>query len=482
VGLVLGASVIVGVRASHEPVFLAVLAAAMVALLWILPTGPRGYVIAAIVGCVIGASAGSLRTPDARPALSRPLYGVVSAIVISDPKIESYGASARIRWRDESDLERNSMAIFPAAPRIQRGDHIAFAGTAEGVTGEFVRVSTFRITHTAGGAERVRGHIRRQLTTLVSRFVPGSAGSLTLGLLVGDDSALPADEQQALRRAGLSHITAVSGWNVTLVTGMLGTCFLAFGLRGGLWTTLQLLALSGYVWVVGLDPPVMRAAIMATVALVAIRLGRPVHSATILVLAAAVMIAISPNALALLSFQLSVLATGALIAAAQLSAGLNDMRRAIATPMLTTTLTGLATAPVLAASFGTLSFATVPANILAGPLVTVATLGGIVLIPAALIEPVGIGVGSFVWIVCTTLLGIARLCAAIPYAFLEFAALSGATSAVLHVLVLTAIVSILPEARYMARRLGRWSQREPGPAFASGAAVASVLITAAFIA
>src|SRR5690606_2512114 len=153
-----------------------------------------------------------------------------------------------------------------------------------------------------------------------------------------------AEDRIALRRSGLSHITAVSGWNVTLVTGSIGAVFVALRLRGWFWTVVQAALMLAYVWIVGLDPPVMRAAIMAIVALTAARLGRPAHSFTAVCFAGAVMVMLSPPIIESLSFRLSVMATFALITAMRLTEPLSPLTRAIVAPTAASALTGLATA------------------------------------------------------------------------------------------------------------------------------------------
>jgi competence protein ComEC len=94
--------------------------------------------------------------------------------------------------------------------------------------------------------------------------------------------------------SGLSHIAAVSGWNVSVVVATTGALFRAFGARGWRWLIVQLILLAGYVWIVGLEPPIQRAAIMGAIALVALQLGRPAHILTLLTITAGIMAAWNP--------------------------------------------------------------------------------------------------------------------------------------------------------------------------------------------
>jgi competence protein ComEC len=477
-GLVLGLALIIGTRAAGTFAILLALVFAISVLAWLAPVSTHRFFGCVVVGLLVGGIAGVVRAPPhPTPLVSRPVEPL-TALLLTDPKIESGGAGARARWTDSTGVSRESYVTLPAAPTVHRGETVLLHGTIEGPYGDVIRATHVTVVGEASHIERQRHQVREYLTSAISRGVPGSPGTLTLGLLIGDDSALPREEQTALRRSGLSHITAVSGWNVTMVTGAVGSLFLALRLRGWGWTAVQLAALVGYVWIVGLDPPVLRAAVMAVIALIALRLGRPAHSATALLLAAALMTTVSPGILNSLSFQLSTLATAAMVGAAHIAVRWSGWRKALAVPALTSALTGLVTAPVLAATFGTLSLATIPANVLAGPLIPLATFAGIALVAVSVVEPLATLVGATTWIACSLVLAIARVCADLPFVFWSFTPLPPAESGVLVVVVTIAACSLLPEGRYVARELSAWSRREPGPALAAGSALACVLIAA----
>jgi len=475
VGIAFAVGAVVGTQAARQPELLLFLVAAICLIAAAANSSPRAVLGVLVAGTIAGGIAGYLRATDPTPPMVDPPR-TVTARVVSDPDVQGFGASALVDWRDSRDVERRSVALLPPSPVLGRGDVFEASVTVEGVNGERILVDQHRLTATANGPERVRRIVRMRLGSIADDRISGAPSVLALGLLIGDDSALPAQERAELRHAGLSHITAVSGWNVTLVTGSIGAVFLALRLRGWCWVLVQLALMGTYVWIVGLDPPVLRAAIMAVIMLAAARLGRPSHSITALSLAAAAMVMLNPDIVSALSFQLSVLATFALIAAMRASERFAGWRRALATPPLASAFTGLATAPALAAAFGTLSLATVPANVLAGPIVPIASIGGVL---TALLEPVpplAAACGAVVWVLCSLILGIARFCAAIPYSYFEFAPLTGAASAVMHTLVIAAIAATSPEGRLARRRLGGWSRAEPLAAAATGAGLAAALV------
>jgi ComEC/Rec2-related protein len=480
VGIAFGLGVIFAVRAAGDtqtgvlPVVVLLLASAIV-------TGRnlRFLCLVAALGCVFGTVATLRNSADDLPGLlaSRPT-GLIVGEIRSDVDVAPSGGFATFSWRDDAGTTRQSLLFVPPAPALERGDRIEVHGRVDGAFGERIFAERVRVIKRAGWVERQRRAVRRYLSETIQHHVPGTPGALTLGLLIGDDTALTASERDDLRHAGLSHLTAVSGWNVTLVISAVGLLFLRLGLRGWGWTAAQLVALCGFVWIVGLEPPVTRAAIMAVAGLVAIRLGRPAHSVTVLVLSAAVMVAVSPPALSSLSFQLSVLATLGLILAARMTAMLDGWRAVFLTPIIATATIGLITAPLLAAEFGTLSLLTVPANILAGPLVPAATIAGVIVVATSPVEPLAAIAGWLAWLLSGLLLWLTRVLSNVPYGFHEIAPLSDASQAAIYALLLAAVVMILPEGRLVVRRLSDWGRREPVSAILTTGTACVALVTA----
>ncbi len=481
-GIALGLGVIFGVRAVEGSLLAVVPVVLLLATTAVISRqSVRKLCIFAALGCALGALAGVQTDSDDPTFLAAAPTGMLTGSITSDPHLSPRGATVRFTWHDLEGVERESLLFLPSAPVVGRGDIVEVTGRFDGENGDLLFARNVRLRERAGWIERQRRTVRNYLTTVIQDRVPGTQGALSLGLIIGDDTALTSSERDQLRRAGLSHLTAVSGWNVTLVTSAVGLIMLKLGRRGWGWTAVQFAALSGFVWIVGLDPPVTRAAIMAVAGLVAIRLGRPAHSVTVLTVSAATMVAVSPDALASLSFQLSVLATLGLVLAARLSSNLSGWNAVVLTPIIATGTIGIITAPLLAAEFGTLSLLTVPANIAAAPLVPAATLAGIVTVASSWIGPLAAICGWGAWIVSGAILWLARVMSGVPYGFHEFAPLSDTAQATLYTLILVAIVSILPEGRTAGRHVINWARSEPAGAALTISTACVALLTAALV-
>jgi competence protein ComEC len=321
--------------------------------------------------------------------------------------------------------------------------------------------------------------VRTYLSDAVLRGVPGSPGTLALGLLIGDDSGLTRAERDQLRQAGMSHITAVSGWNVSIVVAGVGALGLALGLRGRWWALGQLAALVGYVWLVGGEPPVVRAALMTAATFAATHLGRPRHTLHALALATAVLACVTPATPATLSFQLSALATLGVAIALQWTPRWSGWRAALLGPALVSACAGLATAPLLASAFGTFTLVSIPSNVLAGPLVNFATFAGAAVAPLTL-AGVAKPAALLTWLACWGLLEIAAFFAVAPVGHWTFAPLSSGAVAGIYALLALGGAQLLPEGRLARRRLSAWAMAEPLPAACASLTTLAVCALALF--
>ncbi|MFH1565852.1 MAG: ComEC/Rec2 family competence protein [bacterium] len=143
------------------------------------------------------------------------------------------------------------------------------------------------------------------LTNLASPYAELLAG-MTLGV-----KSLPKDFNDNLIKTGVIHVVVVSGFNVSLVISALFPLLLFLGRRLSL--TFSFLGVLFFVLLVGFDPPIVRAAIMGLIMLYGKYKGRERNVLMILLLAAFIMVFISPIIVYDLSFILSFLATFGLI-------------------------------------------------------------------------------------------------------------------------------------------------------------------------
>ena len=190
------------------------------------------------------------------------------------------------------------------------------------------------------------------------------ARGLVPALVLGDTSALTPELTKDFETTGLSHLTAVSGANLTLLLAFLLFAARWLGVRGR-W--LRLVGLLGVVAFVGLcrtEPSVLRAAAMGLVALAALGSGGRRAGLRNLALAMIVLLLVDPYLSRSVGFALSVLASGGIIWWARSWASLlcRWLPRLIAEALTVPLAAQLSTLPVVAAISGQVSVAGLMAN------------------------------------------------------------------------------------------------------------------------
>ena len=148
--------------------------------------------------------------------------------------------------------------------------------------------------------------VRTSINETVSSLVAGDPGALGIAMLTGQRDAISDSTVESFRGAGLSHLLAISGLHIALVGGMtMNAAAFVLGKRGG-WYLLPVFAsVLVYAGLSGLAPPVIRAAIMFGIFVVARMAGRGTMLLPAVALAGLLMVAVNPLLVASISFQLS---------------------------------------------------------------------------------------------------------------------------------------------------------------------------------
>lgn len=153
---------------------------------------------------------------------------------------------------------------------------------------------------------------RAQAAELLVRLCPYPESALLMGVLLGARGAMPELLYSGYKGAGLAHIVVVSGFNLALLAGAV-SAVLRRWFQPALGSLLAAAVIIAYTAFTGGELPVVRAAIMALVALPAGWLGRRAAALNSLAIAAAVMALAEPLVLWNISFQLSFSATLGLV-------------------------------------------------------------------------------------------------------------------------------------------------------------------------
>jgi len=232
------------------------------------------------------------------------------------------------------------------------------------------------------------GELRTGLRDAAAAALSPAAAGLLPGLTVGDRSRLSAEVDADFRASGLTHLLAVSGANLAIITGALLWLLRRMRADPRLIAAVAALAVLGFVVLARPSPSVLRAAVMAGVVLLALGLGRARSAMPSLAVAVLVLVLADPALAVDAGFALSVTATAALVLVAPGWAEALRRRRVpapLAEAIAVAAAACVATAPLVAGLSGTVNPASVVANLLVAPAVPIATVLGVV---AALISPV----------------------------------------------------------------------------------------------
>lgn len=307
----------------------------------------------------------------------------------------------------------------------------------------------------ASGVFAVAADLRSAFIDRATRLPEPGAGLLP-GLAVGDTRAVSEQLNLDMRTSGLSHLTAVSGANCALVVGAMFWLIALCGGGRGLRVLCAALALSGFVVLVTPEPSVIRAGVMAGVAMLTVLLGRPSAGAGMLALCATGILLADPWLATTAGFALSVAASGALILLAPVLA--RGLRRwmpqpialAIAVPLAAQLVCG----PIIALFADQQSIVGIAANILAAPAAPLGTVVGLLACLAAPIPFLADLLAASAWLPAAWIATTAHVTAEMPLA--QVLAPAGLLSAVL-VTVVSAAVAVVIAGATGAPVMVRWS-------------------------
>jgi competence protein ComEC len=229
----------------------------------------------------------------------------------------------------------------------------------------------------AGPIQRAAHAARSAFAGTAREVLPSDQAAMLPALVLGDTSAVSTITNREFRAAGLTHLTAVSGANVTIVCG--AVLFSARLVGPRVAVALAGFALVVFVIVVQPTASVLRAAVMGGIALVGMLSSRrrqaiPALAATVLVLMVA-----APQLAVDVGLALSVVATAALVVIApvwsrRLVAG--GWPKPLADAVCVACAAQLVTAPLIAGISGRLSLVAAAANLAVAALIAPITVLG----------------------------------------------------------------------------------------------------------
>ncbi len=259
-------------------------------------------------------------------------------------------------------------------PMVYRGDNVEVSGKIYLSHGQ-PRLSFAQISRLAAGSNLLDS-ARRKFTAGMLTALPEPQASFAMGLLVGQRSTLPPDLLAALSVVGLTHIIAVSGYNLTILVNAVRRSRLFRSRYQTLAASLILIVL--FIELTGLSASIVRAALVSGLVLACWYYGRAIRPLVLILFAAALTALWNPQYIwSDIGWYLSFLAfAGILILAPAVKTRYFGSREpgVVLGIALETFCATLMTAPLIMFVFGKFGLLSLAANVLVVPLIPLAML------------------------------------------------------------------------------------------------------------
>jgi competence protein ComEC len=222
-------------------------------------------------------------------------------------RINSKLVTEPIRYSDAQYIKLKGLRIYlPIYPEVNYGDSVVIEGVVDG--NRLSDVVLVDIKENKG----ILFSLRRRLLDVYNRSLPKVDASLISGVAIGSKASIPRNFWESLKKSGTAHVVVASGMNVALVAGFLMSLLVGvFPRRQAI--PLVFVGIWLYSLISGFDAPIVRAALMGSIALTAQEFGRLYLASRALIVCAIVMLLYKPEWLTDLGFILSFLATFSLI-------------------------------------------------------------------------------------------------------------------------------------------------------------------------
>lgn len=280
---------------------------------------------------------------------------------------------------------------------------------ADGITASVVAGKSGVKTESRDGHafRRFIAAVREHYRSGMERAMPKEDAAAVFAMLFGGYEGLDENFVEDFQATGIVHILSVSGSHISLIAAVMAWLAAVLRLPRAVSAVLVLSCIALYSILSGCVPPVIRSAIMGSLAFLALVLGRERESRVILLLTGIFMLLWNPLLLFHISFELSYLATAGLIVLAPVlrrwmrERGLPDV---LAMSLAITIAAQLATLPVLAWYFGQVSLSSLLANLIVVPILELIIILGLFAGLLAFLLPF---LGHVIFVLTSLMLGLA---------------------------------------------------------------------------
>ncbi|MSQ27205.1 MAG: ComEC family competence protein [Dehalococcoidia bacterium] len=408
--------------------------------------------------------------PETLDATSRWVLAVDAAIgsdgagwqKLQGSVLVSSRSATPVRYGDVVELQGKLQAPAPVG-QFDYGEYLAQRGVRS-----VMRYPRIEIVQEGQGNPALSAifTLRDTLAGSLQSALPEPHSALAQGIALGIRTGIPREINEDFKRTATTHILAVSGHNLNVVTGILVVLVVPLaGRRNRLFGFAFLAFVWSYALLSGLPASIIRAAFMATLLLGAGFAGRQYHPALALGLSSALMTLADPGVLRDLGFQLSVLALAGILFIAppiqhalwsRIGSRLDERPwgRAVAAVTIAALAGSIgaeaAALPVQAVNFGSVPFVALPATLFALPVLAVILPLALATALAGMLSPLlAAPFAAGTWLACSYLLAVVHFWAQAPGASLQVPGVTSVAGAV--------YLGLLAGALWLVHRRPAWS-------------------------
>jgi competence protein ComEC len=334
----------------------------------------------------------SSRDASGEAGVRRAEGGILASIVgsLGGDRVEEWRRGRRVRFPVQ--LRRPSRYLDPGVPDQERA--LARRGTTlVGTVKSAALVEVIGLgSRTDEALGEIRAFARRAIANAVGPWTAmghqPSAAAIVSAIVIGDRAGLDKDIQRRLLEAGTYHVIAISGGNIAILAGLLVGGFRIAGWLGRTAMLAAIVLLALYARLVGGGASVDRATLMAVVYLASRAFDQRTAPLNVLALAGGLLACVDPLSIVDPAFVLTFGATLAIVMVAPLVRGVGRAGPlgAMATLFAASLATELTLFPIAALSFSRVTFAGLGLNFIAIPLMAVAQIAGMAVVPLALLS------------------------------------------------------------------------------------------------
>ena len=383
-------------------------------LLLVIAGRKNGILLATMLGVaviVLGVRSGQVMVEESSYQLDKPIVGTVLGKVSS--QLEQHSSSVQFIIDDVSIYAASDEAwpgkvkvAMPLHTDIQYGDIVKLEGELSSVLAvEDEGYRSYLINHRIFGEmrwpdfeviDRNQGNslvawgmkIQQSANNALIRLLPQDLAAYLSGVVLGAMMQLSEEFSDALKTTGTTHLIVASGYNISILVGLVMKLTGYLSKRNSIILSLGLIAC--YVLISGLDPSIIRASLMSGLAITASLMGRQKVAWHALCSAAILMLIWNPLWLFDVGFQLSFAATAGILAFQPLiysQCSKIDWLGGGAKEAISTTMAAqLTVVPIIATTFSKISIISLLTNLLVSWVTPIIMFGGIMIILLSLLS------------------------------------------------------------------------------------------------